>query len=312
MKLKIENLTNKHKGSPCVVALHGPSLNPYLKKIEELQKVGYKRISVNEWYDYFKSKPDYWVVCSTEYDIYNSIVPNHFWDVYNKWPKNVFNKYDVPLLYCDVADLTSAEFVEQNLKCDYLPYDTKHFKNLDCKSILNSFRAHYEKNKNFDFKMYGNNSKMWEPLSLKDTNCHPSWVKFGGAWSRNGKCCHKVDAERRTIQEELQHASGFSEHMGPPITVGFYALAFAVLMGCNPIYVCGMDLDYSKGYATPEATGVKGRINVGAIGHWKKIHCETIENDLRILRESASLLNIDIINLNKDSWFGALPFGDLP
>jgi hypothetical protein len=312
MKLKIENVINKHRGEPCVLALHGPSLNPYLKKIQELQKIGYKRISVNQWYDYFESKPDYWVVSNTEFTIYNSVAPNWFWDTYNKgWPKNIFNKYNIPLLYSDVADLTSTEFIEQNLHCDYLPYDTKHFKNRNCTDILKSFRSHYEKNKNFEFTEYGNNKQMWKPLSLKDTNCHPSWVTYAGAWSRHNKCCAQL-VERLTIQEELQQLSGHAEHIGPGTSVGIFALIFAVLMGHNPIYICGMDMDYSKGYANPEASGFKHRVNKGAIGHLKKIHCETIESDLRILRESAALLGIDIINLNKNSWFGALQLGDLP
>ncbi len=56
MKLKTEDLINKHKGQPCVVALHGPSLDKDLKSIEDAQNNGYLRISVNEWYDYFKKK----------------------------------------------------------------------------------------------------------------------------------------------------------------------------------------------------------------------------------------------------------------
>ena len=152
MKLKIENLINKHKGTPCVVALHGPSLNPVLHRIQELQRnEGYMRLSVNQWYDYFKEKPDYWVVSNTEYTVYNSIVPNFFWDQYNTFEKNVFNKYNVPLLYNDTADLSDADFVKNNLKCDYLTYDAKHFKQMQCKEILKSFKKPLNCEKLFEF-----------------------------------------------------------------------------------------------------------------------------------------------------------------
>jgi hypothetical protein len=314
MKLTYDDITNKHRNEPCIVALHGPSLNPYLDKIQQLQREkGFLRISVNEWYDYFKEKPDYWVVSNTEYTIYNSIAPNWLWDVYNKGrPKDIFNKYNVPLLYNDTADMTDEKFVQENLKCDYLPYDAKHFKNMKCRDILNSFREYYEANRNFDFKEYGNNNEMWQPLSTKGTNCHPVWATFAGAWARDNKCCHKIDLSRATIQEVLQNLSGHKQHMGPPISVGFFALVFAVLMGCNPIYVTGMDLDYAKGYANPEATNRKHHVNIPAIGHWKFVNNIPIKNDFRILKESADLLGTEIINLNKESWFDALPFGDLP
>ena len=312
MKLKIEDIVNKHQNTPAVVALHGPSLNPFLDKIQELQKEkGYIRLSVNQWYDFFKEKPDYWVVSNTEYTIYNSIVPNFFWDTYNTFQKNVFNKYDVPLLFNDTADLTTNNFIENNLNCDYLPYDTKHFKGTKCTEILKLFKKYYEENHNFDYNYFGNNSQMWSPVSTVGTNCHPSWATFAGAWSRKNKCCHKIDNKRITIQENLQQLSGHSQHMGPGVSVGFFALSFAVLMGCNPIYVAGMNLDYTKGYAETKQTKYKHRVNPGAIGHWKVIYNSTIRNDLRIIKESADLLGIKIINLNQNSWFDTLPIGEL-
>ena len=313
MKLKYEDIINKHKNRPCVVALHGPSLTPYIEKIQELQvQEDYLRISVNEWYDYFEEKPDYWTVSSSEFTIYNSIAPNWFWDTYNEgWPKDVFNKHNIPLLYNDTADLTDEKFIEENLKCDYFSYDTKHFQKMRCIEILKSFRAHYEKNKTFDFKKFGNNSEMWKPLSLGDTNCHPSWAKFAGHW-RTDKCCHKVDGVRQTLQETLQDWCGYRQHAGAGTSVASAALIFAVLMGCNPIYVAGLDMDYSLGYAKALATGFKPRINAGAIGHWKKILRGSIVDDLRILRESAALMGISLINLNKEAWYDTLAFGDLP
>jgi len=38
MKLEYGDIKNKHKNTPCVVALHGPSLNNHKDKTEELQQ----------------------------------------------------------------------------------------------------------------------------------------------------------------------------------------------------------------------------------------------------------------------------------
>jgi len=313
MKLSYNDIINKHKDVPCVVALHGPSLNPFRERIQTLQREeGYLRMSVNQWYDFFREKPDYWVVSNSEFTIYNSIVPNWFWDQYNTFEKNVFNKYNVPLIYNDTADLTDKDFVEKNLTCDYLPYDTKHFKGMRCVNILKSFREHYETNQNFDFTKFGNNSDMWQPLTSEGTNCHPAWTTFAGAWARNSKCCHKIDSSRQTIQETLQEFSGYEQHPGPGISVGFFALMMAIIMGCNPIYVAGMDLDYSRGYAATAVTNYQHRVNSGAIGHWKKIFRKTINVDLEIINQSAKLAGTKIINLNKDSWHTVLTAGSLP
>ena len=193
MKLKTKDIINKHTNQPCIVALHGPSLDKDLKKIEEAQKSGYLRISVNEWFDYFQTKPDYWVVSNGEFTIKNSMIPSAVYDHHYKWPKDIFNKCNVPLFYNDTADLTEPEFIEKFLKCDYYPYDTRHFKNMTCRDILKSFRSYYEKNKNFDFKKFGNNAQIWKPLEMKGATCDPIYAAFATQWSRTNKCCHKID-----------------------------------------------------------------------------------------------------------------------
>jgi hypothetical protein len=312
MKLKLHDITNKHKGTPCVVAAHGPSLNDHLEKIEELQSNhGFLRISVNSWYNYFSQKPDYWVVANSEYTIRNSIVPNYVWDSHYKWEKDVFNKHATTLFFNDPAENASEEFVKENLNIDYLPYDTRHFQGMKCRDILKSFKEHYEINKNFDFKKFGNNSQMWDRFSTKGTNCHPDWARFAGGWSRNNSCCGKINQDQATLQEELQRISGHSQHVGPGVTVAWWALSFAIIMGCNPIYIAGMDLDYSQGYAKATEGRKEEVVNKGAVGHWKIIHKNTIRNDLRIMKESAELLGIKIINLNKNSWFDVFEKGEL-
>jgi len=309
MKLTYSNIINKHKGKPCAVALHGPSLDTHKEKIQELQKnKELLRFSVNEWYDYFIEKPDYWVVSNGEFTIDASIKGSPIWDS-REYPHDVFNKYNIPLLYNTVADLTDEDLIKQKLKCDYFPYDSRHFKGRTCREILKSLKEHYEKYQNLDFKYYGNNSKMWAPPNVKGLS---AWMqqlhgRVGGGWHLHNKCCTR--AGETTLQEKLQELSGHPQHMSTGHTVGMFAIAFAALMGCNPIYVTGLDLDCSVGYA--KNTNIPAQFNAGHTGHWKIIFRDFLLDDMRILNESAKLLGTEIINLNKESWHNEFFKGDL-
>ena len=76
MRLNYKDIINKHKGQPCFVALHGPSLTKEVKKeVQNLQLNDQMlRISVNNWFDFFDVKPDYWVVSNGEFTIKNSMM----------------------------------------------------------------------------------------------------------------------------------------------------------------------------------------------------------------------------------------------
>lgn len=309
MKLKISDIVNKHKGTPCVVALHGPSLNEHKEQISSLQEEKkILRFSVSEWYDFFDTKPDYWIVSNSEFNIQSSLLGDPLWEE-RGYPFNVFNKYDVPLFYNKSVDFTDPEFVEKNLEHDYLPYDYKHFKGHSCRDILLNFKKYYEKNKNLNFKYYGNNSHMWQKPDVKNVNpyCAKVHNKIGGAYSLNGKCCRHIDS--LTIQEELQIISDCDQHLGPVATVGFVGIMFSIIMGCNPIYVSGLDLDYELGYANGGEKYHKF-ISIGNVGHWKHSYRESILSDMKILKESAENLGIKIINLNKNSWHDVFEKGE--
>ena len=98
--------------------------------------------------------------------------------------------------------------------------------------------------------------------------------------------------------------------MSPGHTVGMFAIMFAVLMKCNPIYVTGMDLDYAAGYANAEYKNYHAP-NVGNIGHWKVAYRDFLLDDMMILRKSAERLGIKIINLDNRSWHKVFEHGEL-
>ena len=308
MRLSFEDITDRHKNKPCAVVLHGPSLNKDRDKISQLQREkNLIRFSVNDWYDFFDVKPDYWVISNSEFTIKASIVRNHLWAQRN-YVHDVFNKFKVPLLYNATADLTDLDFVDKNLLCDYMPYDARHFRGHDCLNILKNFKKHYEKNKNLNFTYYGNNAKPWDRPNIKGL---PEWKqklhgRIGNGWDPSGECCRFIDTI--TIQEKLQQHAGHKQHAGPGHTVGLTAIMFAILMGCSPIYISGLDLDYRAGYA--EGKKSIGH-NEGHIDHWKVIFRDFLLDDMRILKESAVNLGIKIINLNKNSWHNVFEKGDL-
>jgi len=312
MKLEIKDIIDRHKNIPCVVTCHGPSLTPHKKKIEDLQEQGkILRIDVNEWYDFFDTKPDYWVVSNGEFTIENSINENNLWKQRN-YPPDVFNSYGIPLFYNMTADLSDPEFVEQNLKCDYLPYDTKHFKGHDCKKILTNFLEYANRNQDLNFTYYGNNAQMWQYPDVSEVNpyCQAVHKDIANGWSMDKRCCINMDG-RLTIQEALRVLSGYPQHMGVGQTVGIFCLIFATLMGCNPIYISGLDLDYTLGYAEGNTDKPNYIPNLGNVGHWRHVYRNFLLDDMRILKESAENLGIKIINLNKDSWHTVFEKGQL-
>jgi len=311
MRLSFEDIKDRHLGRSCVVALHGPSLSEHIEKIQRLQEEqNFLRFSVNEWFDFFEKDPDYWVVSNTEFNIRDSVENENIWKQ-RGYPVDVFNKYNIPLLYNCAADLTDLSFVEDKLSCDYLPYDNKHFKGDTCKEILFNFKKHYEDNKNLDYKAYGDNSQMWQIPNVKGVNPYCAKVHGGVAsgWSKTGNCCHLAEKSNVTIQEYLQSITGHSQHMGVGHTVGLFSIMMAVIMGCETIYVTGLDLDYTLGYATG---GDKPHYipNAGNIGHWKQVYRDFLLDDIRILRESAELRGIKIINLNHNAWYDEFKKGD--
>lgn len=328
MRLSLEKITNKHKNFPCIVSLHGPSMEQYRVQIQKLQDENRViRISTNEWWEYFKARPDYLVVSNGELNIKDSFTRSGIFctESGRKYPnlplgKSVLSMQGVPLLYNMTADLSDLDFVEKNMTVDYLPYDTKHFKGRKCLDILNSFKLYYEQQGDLNFKEYGNNSQMWQRPDIEDPNVNPYCAHvhspIASAWSRKERslCCDR--RLKQTLQEYLQEITGHPQHMGPGQTVGLFCIAFAIIMGCNPIYISGLDLDYGLGYAMPDSDILKSRPshhmpNLGNVGHWKYVFKDFLCDDMKILKESADLLGIEIINLNKKAWYDEFIKGDL-
>ena len=286
MQLQIKDIIDRHKDEPCFIACHGPSLNDNKDKLVLARENGkIIRFSVNNWWDYFKNAPDYWILSSSE----------HAFTI--RKVMHILKETKVPIFYSDDGDFTPKSFIEDNLTSEWLVYDQRHWEGKSCIEILRSFKLHYEQNKNFNFTRFGNNEIMWHPPRCFSNSGH----------ALDGRCCAQNIPPRPTIQEELKRLSGASQHYSTGDTVALHAISFAILMGCNPIYVSGMDLDYSKGYANPNMKDWKDK--AAGPNDWSPVH-KNLQNDIKILNESAEKRGIKIINLNKNSWFKELQIGE--
>jgi hypothetical protein len=286
MKIEIKDIINKHKNEPIAVCGHGGSLFDNRQKIEQLQKENkLLRMSVSDWWDFFSIPPDYFTIANTSLTI-QSIM-------------NKLNHFKIPVFFDNTIDPTPYSTIKKELKCDYLGYDRMHLKNKNCVEIVQDFLNHLNTYHNHDFYEYGNNAIQWQKprFDLKAKFATAGFNVIPGSSVPLGYCCKRKIKGRLTVQEELQKYTNYNQHYSTGDTVAVHAIAFAILMGCNPIYLTGIDLDYSTGYANNFSKVPKADINV-----WKDSN-KNLLNDLNILNESAKNIGTKIISLNK-TWYG--------
>lgn len=122
---------------------------------------------------------------------------------------------------------------------------------------------------------------------------------LSGVYYQDGKiCCGHIENNRLTIQEELQRFTGYSKRYSPGDTAGLHVISSAILLGCNPIIVYGMDLDYRTGYAQVINNDISDlSYDITIIPPPNMFDCciSNIRNDLDIIINSAKNIGIDVI-----------------
>jgi hypothetical protein len=165
------------------------------------------------------------------------------------------SKPNTTVLYADTADVSEKDYADRMLSVNYIPYDQRHFGGMNCTDLISS------------------------ELSLL------------GGYDPANKCCKHIIQGRKTIQERLMNFTGYERHYGTGDSVAVHMLALAVLLGLNPIYICGVDLDYSKGYVDEKTT------NPDSFDPW----LDRLGSDFSIINESAKNIGVKIINLSSES-----------
>lgn len=130
---------------------------------------------------------------------------------------------------------------------------------------------------------------------------------FGGrpcTWSDgpSGRhmCCQHLIAERLCIQEVLQQVTKYERHYSPGDTVSVHMLALAVITGMNPIYITGIDLDYTDGYVKNDLPETAERVAMGmsSINNSPDM-VEDIIKDLTLIRDMAKNIGVEIYCLDE-------------
>lgn len=213
-----------------------------------------------------------------EEEIDYCVICNHVYSIARYYES--MNRYKTVICYSDVQELTNREKVNSLLKVDYIPYDNIHFGNKICSPY---------------------------PLWGYDVDGPVGNMTF------KQTCCDHFIKDRLTLSEELQKFSGHIEHCGRGICNIDHQITLALLLGCNPIYVSGINFNAELGHATMDRIDKElNDYNRRADGAWQSdAEMKIIHNDFRILNESAKLLGVEIINLNKDLPYDEFKKGDL-
>lgn len=129
-------------------------------------------------------------------------------------------------------------------------------------------------------------------------NKHCTWGKLPGgrAW-----CCTGIIPDRLCIQEHLQQFTSYTKRYGSGDTVGVHMLATAIMLGLNPIYITGIDLDYRQGYVNNTIPTAAERIKWGmsSINH-NDIQRNRILQDFEIIKQSAEKIGVKIYCMDDD------------
>jgi len=127
-----------------------------------------------------------------------------------------------------------------------------------------------------------------------DGICKDGPRKGGKNW-----CCDFYRNDRPTIQQYLATITGTTEVYTKINTVALNMLSLAIIMGCDPIYIFGVNLDYSTPY-------VDGSFNA-AYEQGQNILKDESAGSLEsfgIINEAAKKVGVDVYNTDANSVIG--------
>lgn len=217
--------------------------------------------NIQKIYEISKDKEKYTVFTTGEvsvlensgydFDLDYWCIANPNFTIQNNFRK--INKYkNVKFVYADTMDKTKN--VERILDVDYVPFDQRHFNGKRC-------------------------TENWQNGDI---------VKIHNDYYF---CCHHENDDyflRKTIQEYVRDKCKSQERCSTGDTSALHMLSTAIIAGCSEIYIFGVDLNYSLGYAD------KVSQNSDTFDPW----IPRIVNDFRILSESAKNIGIQVYNVS--------------
>lgn len=116
--------------------------------------------------------------------------------------------------------------------------------------------------------------------------------------------------EDKSIQKELKKITNVDKRYGIGCNTGLHVITLSILMGCNPIYLIGFDINYNLGYANTKNT-IHNMNLKNAPETIKQDYINNYLYDLTTINVSAKNIGVEIINLNKDSFFDIFKLGEI-
>lgn len=133
------------------------------------------------------------------------------------------------------------------------------------------------------------------PRSWSEQNIINPYVPYDQRHFDGQKCnnclngCNNFLQNRLTIQEILQQKFNFSKKYSTGCTVALHMVSLALILGCNKIYIMGVDLNYELGYVDGKTTN-SDRLNLA-----------TILPDFNTIKDTIVGHNIQIFNTSTTS-----------
>lgn len=130
---------------------------------------------------------------------------------------------------------------------------------------------------------------------------HCGWGK-----GKDGRhtCCGSIEAGRLTIQEELVKYVNGGKNYTAGGSVILHVLATAIMVGCNPIYITGVDFNYEgDGYVTKDLTHSQGKTMGLTNGPAVK---QKVKEDLQIINNLAKEHGVNIYTPTKNGYLDTI------
>ena len=195
------------------------------------------------------------------------------------------NRNEIVLISCNDIDINT------NLKPDYwvfanslqtFPFMLERFKKYEGTTIVHSDSVDSTPREWIEKNSSGLNYIGYDQRHFNNSKCNNC---------PNG-CKNFIDG-RLTIQEELQKFTNYDLRYSTGDTVAIHMLALSILLGCNKIFISGVDLDYKKGY-------YNSYMRPHSVIEFD-VCINNILNDFKIINDSVKNLGIEIINTSEDS-----------
>lgn len=118
--------------------------------------------------------------------------------------------------------------------------------------------------------------------------------------------------EEQSIQERVKDYTNYEHRYGVGLSVALHMIAFSILMGCSPIYISGIDVDYNLGYASNNTEfDTKYYMSTRFPEVMNDDFKKNFISDLKILNDSAKNIGSKLFNLNKSSIYNVIEQGDI-